>query len=146
MLPRAHVVIRALRREDEPVLFALAEQSFGESLPSDDTVAVLTRCLVFVAEADDGEIAGYVALLEEGPDLCIRQLLVSPMKDEDDRHVGDQLCDWVEGYGINHGFERVRIDLGDDEERARHFYARRGYRPARIGGLERELPRLAGGD
>jgi Acetyltransferase (GNAT) family len=146
VLSRVKVAVRVLRPEDEPRLYMLAGECFGPELPGDETVAVLTRCHVFVAETTDDEIAGYVALVDEGVDLCIRQLLVAPAQSDEQRHVGDQLCDWVEGYAINHGFERVRIDVGDDERTARQFYVRRGYRPARVGGLELDLPHVVDDD
>ena len=60
------VSVRGLRDDDEALLFALAGEAYGDQLPAGETVAVLTRAQVFVAEAPDGEIAGYVALVDEG--------------------------------------------------------------------------------
>ena len=37
-------------------------------------------------------------------------------------------------------FDRVRVDVGDDELRERLFYQRRGYVATRGGGLELALP------
>jgi GNAT superfamily N-acetyltransferase len=140
MLGFEKVHIRGSRPEDEALLFALAEECAAGQLAADETVAVFGRCEVFVAEHED-DIAGYVALAEEGSDLCIRQLLVATGHTE--RKVGDQLCDWAEGYAVSRGFDRVRVDATGQDDRARLFYARRGYVPARDGGLELQLPSLA---
>jgi len=132
------VSVRGVREHDEALLFALAGEAYGDQLPAGETVAVLTRAQVFVAEAADGEIAGYVALVDEGVDLCIRQLLVAPS--HVDRRVEQQLCEWAEGYAVSRHFDRVRVDVGEDELRERIFYQRRGYVATRAGGLELALP------
>jgi ribosomal protein S18 acetylase RimI-like enzyme len=137
MLGYEKVAIRPVRERDEPLLFALAGEAYGEALPTDDTVAVLTRSQVYVAEVDD-ELAGYVALIDEGAELCIRQMLVAP--GHEDRSVDRQLCDWAEGYAVSRGFERLRVDVGDEEHQALLFYRRRGYQHVRSGGLELVLP------
>ena len=143
MLEREKVGVRSLRSEDEPRLFALAGEAFGDALPASETVGVLTRCHVFVAETPD-DIAGYVALVDEGSDLRIRQLLVATAHADTDRHVGDQLVDWCEGYAVTHGFTRVVVDVGDEERSALLFYRRRGYRRGRTGSFELMLPSIAG--
>jgi GNAT superfamily N-acetyltransferase len=136
------VDVRDLRDDDRPRLLALAGEAFGTGLGAGETVAVLTRCHVFVAETRDDvagrhEIVGYVALVDTGAALHIRQLLVAPAHVEE--HIGRQLCDWAEGYAISRGFERVCVDVGEDELRARVFYAARGYAPG-DDGLELVLP------
>jgi ribosomal protein S18 acetylase RimI-like enzyme len=139
MLGYEKVVVRPVREHDEPLLFALAGEAYGADLPADDTVAVLTRCQIFVAECQD-DLAGYVALVDEGMELCIRQMLVAPA--HADRSVDRQLCEWAEGYAVSRGFERVRVDVGDAEAQAQLFYRRRGYVSAPGGGLELALPTL----
>jgi len=124
MVAYEKIAVRPVRDHDEPLLFALAGEAFGSDLPADDTVAVLTRCHVYVAECED-DLAGYVALVDDGMELCIRQMLVAP--GHLDRSVDRQLCEWAEGYAVSRGYERVRVDVGDDEAQARQFYRRRGY-------------------
>jgi len=136
------VDVRELHDDDRPRLLALAGEAFGAGLGAGETVAVLTGCHVFVAEtrdeiAGEHEIAGYVAVVDAGGALHIRQLLVAPAHTEE--HIGGQLCDWAEGYAISRGFERVCVDVSDDELRARVFYASRGYAPG-AEGLELVLP------
>jgi Acetyltransferase (GNAT) family len=136
------VDVRELREEDRPRLLALAGEAFGAGLGAGETVAVLTRCHVLVAEtreevAGERELAGYVALVDSGGAMHIRQLLVAPAHGEE--HVERQLCDWAEGYAMSRGFERVCVDVGEDELRARVFYAGRGYVPGEDG-LELLLP------
>jgi GNAT superfamily N-acetyltransferase len=136
------VDVRELHDDDRPRLLALAGEAFGAGLGAGETVAVLTACRVFVAEtreevAGDHELAGYVALVDAGDALHIRQLLVAPAHAEE--HVDRQLCDWAEGYAISRGFKQVCVDVGEAELRARLFYAGRGYVPGDAG-LELLLP------
>ena len=141
MLGFEKVQIRAMRHEDEPHLFALAEECCAPGqLAADETVGALSACDVFVAE-HGGEVAGYVALADERADIVIRQLLVATGHTE--RKVGDQLCDWAEGYAVSRGFERLRVDASGQDQTARAFYARRGYVPVKDGCLELRLPSLA---
>jgi GNAT superfamily N-acetyltransferase len=140
MLGFEKVHIRAMRHDDEPHLFLLAAECASGQLAADETVGALSRCDVFVGE-HDGEVAGYVALAEEGADVCIRQLLVATGHTE--RKVGDQLCDWAEGYAVSRGFDRMRVDAEGQDETARSFYHRRGYVTVKDGCLELRLPSLA---
>jgi ribosomal protein S18 acetylase RimI-like enzyme len=57
------------------------------------------------------------------------------------RHVGHRLLDWLEGYGVSRGLERVRIAVEPDNRPAQEFYNRRGYAPC-AGAVERDLPHL----
>jgi GNAT superfamily N-acetyltransferase len=138
------VAIRELGPSDEPRLFALAEEAYGQQLPADETVAVLTRSVVFVAElpgepeGSGDELAGYVALVEEGPELCIRQLLVAPA--HDDSGIDRQLCEWAEGYAISRGCHRLRADVGDAELHERLFFRSRGFVQTAEGAIELRLP------
>jgi GNAT superfamily N-acetyltransferase len=138
------VAIRELVPSDQPRLFALAGEAYGELLPADQTVAVLTHSVVFVAEVPtvpDGpadDLAGYVALDGEGETLCIRQLLVAPA--HDDCGIDRQLCDWAEGYAINRGFRRLRAAVGAEERRERLFFRERGFTQGAEGEVALTLP------
>jgi ribosomal protein S18 acetylase RimI-like enzyme len=140
MLGFEKVQIRAMRHDDEPHLFALAEECASGHLAADETVGALSRCEVFVAEHDD-EVAGYVALAEDGGTVRIRQLLVATGHTE--RKVGDQLCDWAEGYAVSHGCQRMRVEAGGQDQPAQAFYQARGYVMVEDGCLELRLPSLA---
>ena len=115
MLGFEKVHIRAMRPDDEPHLFALAEECCAPGqLAAAETVGALSACDVFVAE-HDGEVAGYVALVDERTDVVIRQLLVATGHTE--RKVGDQLCDWAEGYAVSRRLRpaaRRRLGAGPD--------------------------------
>jgi GNAT superfamily N-acetyltransferase len=138
------VAIRELVPADEARLFALAGEAYGDVLPADETVSVLSRAIVFVAEVPtrrDGppdEIAGYVALTDEGETLCIRQLLVAPA--HDDCGIDRQLCAWAEGYAINRGFVRLRAAVGEAELHERVFFRERGFQGGAAGGVVLALP------
>ena len=133
MYRKAH--IRPLRREDEPLLFGLANIDRGAD---ERTLDVLERETVFVAEVE-GAAAGYVAL-EESDESRVRvdQLFVSP--DHEAQGVGRQLLEYAEGYAIWRGARRLRVVVSADDRRATAFYRDRGFVPVGENVLELVLP------
>ncbi|HEY3763966.1 MAG TPA: GNAT family N-acetyltransferase [Gaiellales bacterium] len=94
--------------------------------------------VVFVAEIA-GHPAGYAAVHAEGSLLVVDRVMVAPA--DRGRRVGHRLLDWLEGYGVSCGLERVRITVESDNRAARAFYGRRGY-ATRGDAMERDLPHL----
>ncbi|MDQ3866429.1 MAG: GNAT family N-acetyltransferase [Actinomycetota bacterium] len=127
--------IRPFRREDEPILFGLANIDRGAD---ERTLAVLERETVFVAEVE-GSAAGYVAL-EESDESRVRvdQLFVSP--DHEGEGVGRQLLEYAEGYAIWRGARTLRVVVSEGDRRAITFYRERGFVPAGEDVLELVLP------
>ena len=127
--------IRPFRREDEPILFGLANIDRGAD---ERTLDVLERETVFVAEVE-GSAAGYVAL-EESDESRVRvdQLFVSP--DHEAEGVGRQLLEYAEGYAIWRGARTLRVVVSEGDRRAISFYRERGFVPAGEDVLELVLP------
>jgi GNAT superfamily N-acetyltransferase len=133
------VVVREGRGDDGPALRRLLAEAMGE--PDADTDAILpddSGDVVFVAELR-GHPAGYAAARVEGPVLVVDRVMVAPA--DRGRHVGHRLLDWVEGYGVSRGLERVRIAVERGNRAAEDFYARRGYAEC-PDGVERDLPHV----
>ena len=133
------VVVRECRAQDEPSLRRLVAETIGE--PAADLQPVEPGPpgdVVFVAEIG-GHPAGYAAARVDGSVLMIDRVMVAPA--DRGRHVGHRLLDWLEGYGVSRGLERVRIAVEAENRPAREFYSRRGYAPS-TGAVERDLPHL----
>jgi ribosomal protein S18 acetylase RimI-like enzyme len=126
--------IRALREEDEPVLFGLANIDRGADAR---TLAVLERETVFVAEVE-GSPAGYVALERVERAVRVDQLFVSP--EHEAEGIGRQLLEYAEGYAIWQEAEALQVVVEGDNERALAFYRGRGFTPAGSDLLELRLP------
>jgi GNAT superfamily N-acetyltransferase len=92
--------------------------------------------VVFLAEME-GHAAGYVAVRERGGALHLERLVIAPA--DQGRHVGHALLDWVEGYGVSRGLERVEVGLAGADAQAEDFYRRRGYEEASPDTLSRPL-------
>jgi ribosomal protein S18 acetylase RimI-like enzyme len=131
--------IRAYRAEDEPVLFGLAQMTFGGQSGWSDrrTLDVLERDMVFVAEVER-QPAGYVALEGGGEAVRIDQLLVNP--EHEAEGVGHQLVEWAEGYAISLGARRLEAVVEQDNKNALDFYRRCGFSEREAGLLELVLP------
>jgi ribosomal protein S18 acetylase RimI-like enzyme len=138
-MPYRKASVRAYRSEDEPLLYGLAERSFGGRSGWDEarTLTVLERETVFVAELGDTP-AGYVALDPQGEVVRIDQLLVAP--EHEGEGVGHQLVEWAEGYAISCGARALRIVVEEDNARALEFYRRAGFVQVEPGLLELILP------
>jgi GNAT superfamily N-acetyltransferase len=126
--------IRDYRPGDEPLLFGLARLDRGAD---ERTLAVLERETVFVAEVE-GDAAGYVACVREGGIIRVDQLFVSP--EHEAEGVGTQLLEYVEGFAISQGAARLRVVVERDNDRARRFYAGRGFAVAGDDVVELVLP------
>jgi GNAT superfamily N-acetyltransferase len=133
------VVVREGEAGDGPALRRLLAEAMGE--PDADPDAILPHDsgdVVFVAELG-GHPAGYAAARVEGPVLVVDRVMVAPA--DRGRHVGHRLLDWLEGYGVSRGLERVRIAVERGNRAAEDFYARRGYAEC-ADGVERDLPHV----
>jgi ribosomal protein S18 acetylase RimI-like enzyme len=131
--------IRPYRDDDEPLLFGLAQMTFGDRAGWSDTrtLAVLESEAVFVAEVE-GAVAGYVALEPVETTVRIDQLLVSP--EHEGQGVGHQLVEWAEGFAISKRAPSLQVAVEDDNRRALDFYRRCGFVSVEGGVLELILP------
>jgi ribosomal protein S18 acetylase RimI-like enzyme len=133
------VVVREGSSGDGPALRRLLAEVMGE--PDAGADAILpddSGDVVFVAELG-GHPAGYAAARVEGSVLVVDRVMVAPA--DRGRHVGHRLLDWLEGYGVSRGLERVRIAVERENRAAQDFYLRRGY-AACDDGVERDLPHV----
>lgn len=132
------VVVREGRAGDGPALRRLLAEAMGE--PDTDAIGPDDPGdVVFVAELG-GHPAGYAAArVVDGVVLVVDRVMVAPA--DRGRHVGHRLLDWLEGYGVSRGLQRVRIAVELENRPAREFYARRGY-AACDDGVERDLPHI----
>jgi ribosomal protein S18 acetylase RimI-like enzyme len=134
------IEIRAAERGDLRELFALARAAFGATAGWDDVrvVEILMHDLVFLA-SEEGQPAGYIALARDSDGaIMVEQILVAPGHER--RGVGRRLLAWAEGYAIWEHSPSLRIVVERDNERARSFYRRAGFRPVGAELLELQLP------
>jgi GNAT superfamily N-acetyltransferase len=133
-VPYRKAEIRPYRNQDEPLLFGLAQRSFGQLSGWSDrrTLQVLETNSVFVAEVERAP-AGYVAVEEAD-----EQLFVTP--EHEAQGVGHQLLEWAEGYAISLGARSLQVAVEPDNRRARDFYQRSGFVPVHGDLLELILP------
>ena len=112
---------------DVPRLFGLAKGTFAD-VPgwSDERVLeVLQRDVLFVAR-EQGQPAGYVALLrEEAGDIVVEQLFVAPGHER--RGIGRRLLAYAEGYAIAEGARSLHVVVEESNRQARSFYKRSGF-------------------
>ncbi|MGO8683086.1 MAG: GNAT family N-acetyltransferase [Thermoleophilia bacterium] len=149
-MERLRCQIRSRRATDDSMLVLLAAESLrplaetrgrGADYRDADVVALLQSAEVFVAECESN-IAGYIAVTEELPDLAIELVCVNPAYEA--RGVAHQLLDWVEGLAFSHHVAHMTTLVAGDDQRALHFFAGRGFAPQPSEGgmvvLEKRLP------
>jgi ribosomal protein S18 acetylase RimI-like enzyme len=108
----------------------------GGALEAPRTEEVIAGDVLFVAERGR-HLAGYAAVSEHGDVLQLDQLVIATT--DEGVGIGNRLLDWVEGYGISRDKRAVRIAVEPGNERAREFYARRGYLAGDGDAVVREL-------
>jgi ribosomal protein S18 acetylase RimI-like enzyme len=136
------VAIREARAGDREVLRRLTLESTlqpaggGAHLEPAEEPGAPEGATVFLAEVD-GHAAGYVAVREAAGALRLERLVVAPA--DQGRHVGHALLDWVEGYGVSRGLDRVEVERAGADVQAEEFYRRRGFEETAPGLLCRPL-------
>jgi ribosomal protein S18 acetylase RimI-like enzyme len=138
-MERLKVEIRAMRSDDEGMLFYLAEETLHplalgthhpERYDSSQLLALLGDAAVFVAESG-GEIAGYIAVDREPGMLDVRCVCVNPAYEA--RAVAHQLVEWVEGLAFSEGRERLRALVPSGDEPSQHLYRAHEFVPQPAG-------------
>jgi ribosomal protein S18 acetylase RimI-like enzyme len=138
-VPHRKAHIRPVRSEDEPLLFGIAQMTFGDEAGWNDrrTLAVLSEENVFVAEVED-KVAGFVALDPRGEAVVIDHLLVAV--GHEGEGIGHQLLAWAEGWAISSGARSLQVTVEEENARALDFYRRCGFTATDRGDLELILP------
>lgn len=139
--------VRPARETDREFVVRLAYRFAEFDLPpwldraevTNGTAAQLTRALatvddrsaVLVAEDDDGSLLGFawVLLIADfygGPDLAkLSEIAVAV----DGRGAGSALMLASEQWALEHGCDRLVLNVMHENHRARHFYERHGFAP-----------------
>ncbi len=134
-MERLHCEIRAMRGDEQSVLFLLAEEvlrpladtsGHSERYSRADVVRLLESAEVFVAECE-GDIGGFVALHDDEPALLVDCLCVSPAHEA--QAVAHQLMQWVEGLAFNRRLSRVEALVPTADERSLVFYRKHEFIP-----------------
>ncbi len=146
----AAISMRPARPEDMPAVYAVFREAVdhmnANGIPQWDeiypTPAILDndreKGQLYVAEAEDGAVAGAVALSEEcnpdyqtaawrgnGPSLIVHRLCISPR--QQGRGVGRGLMGAVEAWAKAHGYAEIRLDAFSLNPHALRMYAGLGY-------------------
>ena len=135
-MERLKCEIRTMRAEDEGMLLLLAEESLrplaaasghDERYRADQLADLLESADVFVAE-NAQQVAGFVAVTQEGGDLLIECLCINPAFEA--RAVAHQLLDWIEGLAFNRNAARLQALVPAQDTRAEHLYKGHDFVPA----------------
>jgi len=135
-MDRLHCFIRAREPGDDVRLTLLAEEVFRllaeagghpERYASSQFLDLLERAELFVAHAGDegGEVAGFVALEDEGDGLAVRCLCVAPAYEA--QGVAHQLLDWTEGLAYGRGRGRLLTVVAAGDERSLRLFRSHAY-------------------
>lgn len=147
------VTIREARQDDHAMLLLLADeclQPLAESAGHPERyergrlLELLDRAEAFVAEAQGGEVAGWVAFDEEAGEITVRCFCVNPAFEA--QMVANHLLEWVEGLAISRGQTRLTAFVPTTDERSLHLYRRHDFTARPDAGrpdmmtLEKRLP------
>jgi GNAT superfamily N-acetyltransferase len=131
MMDRLHCFIRAREPRDDVRLTLLAEEVFRplalagghpERYDSSRFLDLLESAEVFVAHAraEGGQVAGFVALEDEGDGLAVRCLCVAPAYEA--QGVAHQLLDWTEGLAYGRGRGKLLTTVAAGDERSLRLF------------------------
>lgn len=144
--------MRAARRADIPTIWRATLQTVWDDLPEDErarldrrtwedhfrkkivTYVEGARTEKWIAEDPSGEFLGYLILGEGGfltPDThaFIYDIWVVP--ERRGSGVGKSLVEWACGWARRRGHRKIKLEVSEANERARHVYEKEGFHTER---------------
>lgn len=147
------VRIRRATRADRNAIWAATLQTVWDDLPADERERIersgwekeLRRRLApyveggrtegHVAEDPSGALLGYILLGEHGAFLTseahgfVYDIWVSP--ERRGQGVGKALLAWAESWAKSRGYRKLKLEVAETNDRARHLYEELGFRSER---------------
>ena len=144
--------MRRARRADLALIWPATLQTVWDDLPEDERAGLDrgtwenhfrkkieafvegNRTERWIAEGPSGETLGYVILGESGfltPEThaFLYDIWVAP--DHRDQGVGKALVDWASNWARERGHRKIKLEVGERNDRARHVYESLGFRAER---------------
>jgi len=144
--------MRRARRADLALIWPATLQTVWDDLPEDERAGLDRRTWEnhfrkkieafvegnrterWIAEGPSGETLGYVILGESGfltPEThaFLYDIWVAP--DHRDQGIGKALVDWASNWARERGHRKIKLEVGEGNERARHVYESLGFRAER---------------
>lgn len=88
----------------------------------------------WVAEGPSGELLGYLILGESGfltPEMHAFVYDIWVVPDQRGKGMGKALVEWAAGWAKRRGHRKIKLEVAETNDRARHVYESLGYRAER---------------
>jgi len=144
--------MRRARRADYPIIWGATLQTVWDDVPADERARLEhgrweahfrkkiepyidgNRTEKWIAEGPAGEFLGYLILGESGfltPEVhaFIYDVWVAP--DHRDKGIGKALVEWASDWARRRGHRKIKLEVSEENARARHVYESLGFRPER---------------
>jgi len=144
--------MRPARRADLAIIWPATLQTVWDDLPEDERArldrrvweahfrekiepfVIGDRTEKWMAEGPSGEILGYMILGESGfltPEnhAFLYDIWVAP--DRRGQGIGKALIEWAGTWARERGHKKIKLEVGEGNERARHVYESLGFRAER---------------
>lgn len=147
------VRVRRAKHNDLAIVWKATIQTVWDDLPEDERSRVMRdrwekdlrrrlspyveggRTEAYIAEGEGGVVLGYLLLGEGGgfltsePHGFIFDVWVAP--EHRGQGVGKRLVDWAVQWAKGRGFRKLKLEVSESNERARHIYEELGFRSER---------------
>lgn len=118
--------IRLMTAEDVPAVATIEKDCFSEPWSEQGFLDGMNNSAVFlVAENENGEVTGYIGMYVMAPEGEITNVAVS--KDGRGNGIGAALVGAMQQWAVEHGVERIVLEVRVTNAPAIHVYEKRGF-------------------
>ena len=118
--------IRLMTAEDVPAVATIEKDCFSEPWSEQGFLDGMNNSAVFlVAENENGEVTGYIGMYVMAPEGEITNVAVS--KDGRGNGIGAALVEAMQQWAVEHGVERIVLEVRVSNAPAIHVYEKRGF-------------------
>ena len=118
--------IRRMAEEDVPTVARIEQDCFSEPWSEQGFLDGMDHSAVFLAAEDDkGDVVGYIGMYVTEPEGEITNVAVS--KDVRGRGIGEALVAAMQQWAVEHGVERIILEVRLSNAPAIHVYEKKGF-------------------
>lgn len=117
--------IRLMTAEDVPAVAAIEKECFSEPWSEQGFLDGMKNSAIFLVAEDEEQIAGYIGMYVSEPEGEITNVAVA--QSARDRGMGASLVAAMQQWALEHGVERIVLEVRVSNAPAIHVYEKKGF-------------------
>lgn len=117
--------IRLMTAEDVPAVAAIEKECFSEPWSEQGFLDGMNNSAIFLVAEEEEQIAGYIGMYVSEPEGEITNVAVA--QSARDRGMGASLVAAMQQWALEHGVERIVLEVRVSNAPAIHVYEKKGF-------------------